>query len=391
LDCFPSLTSIMFSDLESGLSWAVLRVCLSCPRISSISFSCRAGLDTTKTFPTEEVAKTTMTLSSFTYDTGLWRMMRHYKHAKLKTPRDYGTAIALESQSLAALMLQMNYTLTQLLLSMESAPLLTMAELSWPKLRELHINGHYWKSEKGESLPVLLGALSYLEKLSIRICRGPAQGRPPILGPHSNPQSVLSGMRSLTVAYPDPDDSIFIIDTSHLFHLSVCDWPRHYNSLAYNHRYTAPGGYPILSSAECLSILRRMKLPELTSLELVYLADHTGADDELLQYVATSFPALAHLELHRYRADRDEEVDHIHIARLLTAAPSLRTIRLNLDFRGDHGPYCGTYAVRKAWWGRFKESLGWEVVEVLQDCPLLDCVEILYHGNPTATWVESHP
>ncbi len=47
--------------------------------------------------------------------------------------------------------------------------------------------------------------------------------------------------------------------------------------------------------------------------------------------------------------------------------------------------------MRKAWWGRFKESLGWEVVEVLQDCPLLDCVEILYHGNPTATWVEFHP
>ncbi|TFK80275.1 hypothetical protein K466DRAFT_504194, partial [Polyporus arcularius HHB13444] len=116
-----------------------------------------------------------------------------------------------------------------------------------------------------------------------------------------------------------------------------------------------------------------------------------GADDDLLQYVATTFPALAHLELHRYRADRDEEVDHIHIARLLTAAPSLRTVRLKLDFRGDHGPYGGMYAVRKAWWGRLKELLGWDIVEVLKYCPLLDCVEILYHGDPTATWVEFHP
>ncbi len=310
LDCFPSLVSVTFSNLP-GLSWAALRVCLSRPRISSISFSCMAGLDTTNAFPTEEVAKTTMTLSSFTYDTGLWRMMWHYKHLKLNRPRDYGTVIALEAQSLAALVLQMNYTLTHLSLSMESAPLLKMAEVSWPKLRELSIVGHYWGSEQDESLSVLLGALPCLEKLSIRICRGLIQERPPILGQHFTPHSVLSGMRSLIVAYPDPDDSIFTIDTSHLFHFSICDWPRHYNSLAYNHRYTAPGSYPILSSAECLSILRRMKLPELTSLELVYLADRAGADDDLLQYVAITFPALAHLELHRYRADRDEEVDHV--------------------------------------------------------------------------------
>ncbi len=221
--------------------------------------------------------------------------------------------VAHESHCLSDLVLTMNKTLTRLSLPMESAPILKMARVPWPKLRELTVDGVYWTPEQIHSLPVLLCALPRLEKLSVCISRGEADegGRPPILGQHTTPRTVLSGMRSLTVAYPNPDDDIFVIDTSYLSHLSICDWPRHYNTLAYQRRYSPPYCYPILSSSECLTILRRMDLPELSSLELVYLADHAGADDELLQYITGTFFELSRLELHRYRADRKEEVDYV--------------------------------------------------------------------------------
>ncbi len=313
LDCFPSLSSVSFERFYE-LPWGILSLCLSRPRITSISFDHGADLTGPDSTRSDGVDKTSLTLTRFLYDVRLWRDMDGLINPRLPPDRcNEHLLVSRESQSLSALIPRMNHTLIQLVLPMESAPIVKMAKVSWPKLRELSINGVYWTSEQVESLPILLGALPRLERLSVRIRRGlnQSEGRPPILGQHSTPRSVLSGMHSLTVAYPNPEDNIFIIDTSRLRHLSICDWHRHYNSLTYRHRYSAPSAYPILSSVECLSVLRRMDLPTLSSLELVYLASESGADDDLLRYVATAFPQLSHLELHRYRANRKEEVDYV--------------------------------------------------------------------------------
>ena len=420
LDSFPSLKSISFQEIH-GLSWAVLRGCLSYPRINFISFANRAELTATDGFPIDdEASNISISLGTFSYDVRLWRG-KYYSQGRHIVPsyHRFQLAVTRESQCLRDLVPRMNNTLRQLSLPMESAPLLQMANVPWPNLRELSIGGQHWTSERVELLPTFLATLPSLDKLTVRICFEaeviPGWERAPILGKQPTPQSTLSGMRSLTVAYPDPNDHIFLIDTSTLRHLSICDWPRHYNIL--QHRFSPPCGYPILSSAECLAVLQRTDLPELSSPELVYQADKAGSDDDLLQYVASKLCNLAHLELHRYRADREEDVDHvcpqypsppdllevyslttrsplrqIHIARLLTAARSLRTLRLNLDFRDDHGAYCGEYAVRREWWYKFRDTLGWEIVDAVQDaCPLLGCVELLYHGHPTATWAEFHP
>ena len=67
-------------------------------------------------------------------------------------------------------------------------------------------------------------------------------------------------------------------------------------------------------------------------------------------------------------------------------------MRLNLDFPADHGPYCHSLPRRDAWHARLKHEIGPEIVRVLEErCPLLESVEILYHGVPTSTWVEFHP
>ncbi|KAI0719802.1 hypothetical protein C8T65DRAFT_736360 [Cerioporus squamosus] len=96
-------------------------------------------------------------------------------------------------------------------------------------------------------------------------------------------------------------------------------------------------------------------------------------------YVTKSYSRLSELELHRYQANREEEVDHVHITTLLSAAHSLRVARLNLDFHEDHGPYCDDFPARK------------ELVKILEEkCPFLERVNVLYHRIPTTTWAEFH-
>ncbi|TBU44878.1 hypothetical protein BD309DRAFT_989978 [Dichomitus squalens] len=110
--------------------------------------------------------------------------------------------------------------------------------------------------------------------------------------------------------------------------------------------------------------------------ELIYVAAIAGSDDELLAHVARAYPRLFHLEIHRYRKIRTEYVQHVHIARILAGAKSLRTIHLNLDFRDDHGPYCLNGMLR-------------EIVE--ESCPLLEYVGFLYHDATRTVWVQFHP
>ena len=80
-----------------------------------------------------------------------------------------------------------------------------------------------------------------------------------------------------------------------------------------------------------------------------------------------------------------------HIVGILSALKSLRTIHLNLDFHDDHGAYCGEHERRSAWFETFKNERGPALVDILQDCPHLDYVGVLYHGYPKPTWAEFHP
>nr|VWP01968.1 Ubiquitin-like modifier-activating enzyme ATG7 (ATG12-activating enzyme E1 ATG7) (Autophagy-related protein 7) [Ganoderma boninense] len=216
-----------------------------------------------------------------------------------------------------------------------------------------------------------------------------------------SPIPFLSDLRSLVIAYPDPEDGIFSLNLPNLTHLSLRDQPRVYHRLTADDIAIPDGPYggswpaPLLSSGELLSILRRMDLSRLTSLELVYMAHQPGQDDVLLSYIPESLPQLQHLELHRYRGVRSQmrrvRVDHMHIARLLSTATSLVTLRLNLDFHDDHQAYCSAPWERRRWFPLFK-ARGFEVVDLLQaSCLRLQHVALLYHGDPAATWAEFHP
>ncbi len=313
----PNLSAIVYAASFCD-AIDVFQYCLARPQITSIAFDYYANTFSAFEPPSalDTIMNAPISLTSFSYVVPLWREQswRLGRH----TPE---RLFEREEKWLYALVPRMANTIEKLTLPMETSPILAMADLSWPALQELSIRGRYLSDKQTEALPLFLSSVSRLRKLSITISRLGPTTRPYILGSRTashttSPAShttTINGLRSLTVAYPNPDDNIFSIDATHLSHLSLRDHPRFYHDCSRKPIVTSLFARPILRADECLSILRRMDMPVLASLELVYLADTAGCDDDLLTYVTQSFPHLSHLELHRYRANREEVVDYVSV------------------------------------------------------------------------------
>ena len=321
LDSLPALTSIRFDEADR-ISCDAIKLCLARTTIKTLSFGPRATFTRVEPYSVDEFSTTScISLTAFAYRMPRWREQLNRKRGKLG-PRNLSEMYSREAACLAALVPALNTTVRHLTLPMESAPITSMAEMAWPRLTDLSIYGRYLNQLQVDSLPLLLLSLHDLRRLSITICRDDTIGRAPILGPTTPDESVLSGLESLTVAYPDPMDAIFAVSTADLTRLSIRDWPRYYNGLGGGRRYEDElWDAPLLSPNECLAILKRMEMPLLSSLELVYMVDKADTDNELLSYVTTSFPRLSYLEVHRYRADREEAVAHVSPPQFVTFIP----------------------------------------------------------------------
>jgi len=70
-----------------------------------------------------------------------------------------------------------------------------------------------------------------------------------------------------------------------------------------------------------LSILCPCKSPHLDKLEIEYHAD--DEDDVLLQYIATTFPHLTSLRIHRYQVNRRMYLLHTSLTLLLLSLNSV--------------------------------------------------------------------
>ncbi|KAM5536451.1 hypothetical protein V8D89_009887 [Ganoderma adspersum] len=446
LDQFPLLSSVTLEHSKGRLPWVIFKACLVRSRLVSLTVDLGFYDLAVPVHPQDDIAATPISLQTFTWTTTVWREWVNckpsyrvpYFHVDMRSKFDF------ERACITGLILKMCDTVKSLSLPMESAPILAMAEVSWPCLQDLSLHGRFLDVAHVSSLQHLLPVLPSLRNLCIMagrpwslgsLGRHPILPKPPtststssslleqlpltpatvsaepsssgIAQEHSerepSPPPPLSELRSLTIAFPDPDDDLFSLPMHNLTHLSLRDHPRVYHRLAYS--YTVPDGpegrgwaAPLLSQDEALALLQRMDLSNLTSLELAYIAPVAGSDDALLSYIAQAFPKLEHLELHRYRslAGRDrpltDRVQHTKIAQLLSAAKTLRTLRLNLDFHEDHQAYCAHLRKREAWLALFRDTLGPTIVEIVaESCPRLEHVALLYHGCHGATWAEFHP
>ncbi|RPD67359.1 hypothetical protein L226DRAFT_477766 [Lentinus tigrinus ALCF2SS1-7] len=385
LDYLPILRSVTFRCPLNVSHLDLMKRCLAHPHLASVTFTkgvrwCGGRPDprVDSPYPPE------ISITHLSHAPSAWREI-----SCDLARRNLPTEIALESQCLALITLGINRSVEVLDLPLETAPMARMADLAWPRLQELSLCGRYIFPSQSFSLPHILARAPNLRKLTVQVAQPRALGLvrhgAPILG--RNPTSLidLPDLRSLTLAYPDPDDVIFSTSFTSIIHLSLRDWPRYYY-----YQDVSPmvnrWGAPLLTASECLGILKRMGLYDLESLELVYRVDH--ADEALLRCIAT-YPKLARLELHRYTIAR-EDVPYINIVNALVTIRSLRELRLHLDFPEATCPRMSyiEFADRHDRWIEAAERRGIEVVDILEPhCPNLEYVGLLnYDASRGSYW-----
>ena len=306
LDCFPALRSVSFQCTLKLSHMDLMKKCLANNSILSVEFTPAVRWAGGHPDPrVDSPYPPNISITQLKHAPSVWR-----ETVSEMERRNMSAEIAIESQCLALITLGIAPTAETLELPMESAPVARMSELAWPRLREISLIGRYYLRSQSTTLPRLLSRMPGLRKLAICVAQPLALrlARAPILG-HDPPMRVdLPELRTLILAYPDPKDAIFSISATNISHLSLRDWPRYYFHQDLLSQYDLERwASQLLSSSECLRILPRMSLHYLEKLELVYQADH--ADEALLRYIASTFPRLAHLELHRYR--NGGEVDYV--------------------------------------------------------------------------------
>ena len=319
LRLFSGVSSVTFKWTLGALPWEVVKSCLATSRITSITLDAGSvDLMEVPPYPVDDAVSSS--LRKFVFTTTMWREYEN-QMAPVRyrgRVRDINKVFNLERECLQAVMLSINATAMSLTLPVESAPMADMARVVWPCLRELHLHGRFLGMAHALSLQELIPNLASLETLSVLAARTKELKRPAVL-PKTSPVSpshlpVLPALHSLTLAYPDPKDGIFSIDATNMTQLSLRDYPRFYNLFAYGSRLAQQWCTSILTPTQCLSILKRMEMPNLTSLELVYMTRTGGADHDLVFYIIQSYPRLTHLEIHRYRLNRSERVPYVRTA-----------------------------------------------------------------------------
>ncbi|KAI0634177.1 hypothetical protein C8Q77DRAFT_733105 [Trametes polyzona] len=340
----PLVRSVTFDHALHGVPWAGIQACLQFPNITSLYFTVtsqwaapgrpeeqRWHLDTLPT-PGASGIPSRIPLTTLSYTTLVWRELKELAEAaRFPHTETLAEEYAAEARGLAPLVPAMQDTAESLRLPLDTSPVQEMCEGYWPRLSDLSFRGSYLQSMPLSTMSTLLSRMPRLRNLSLEIAQSPSHSRAPIFGAHAPTGCEYLPLRSLTVAYPDPDDALFTSVGADLIRLSIRDWPRYYYSFRgkLRLRWVAP----ILSTSECLRLLTRMNVPHIRSLEVVYKAD--GPDDALFHHIVTSYPDLEKFEIHRYRADNDEDdPPYEHIVRLLAPLKRLRHLRLNLDF--DH-------------------------------------------------------
>ncbi|KAI0634140.1 hypothetical protein C8Q77DRAFT_731403, partial [Trametes polyzona] len=315
LGYLPLLDSVVFRATPDGVPWFVVEQALQCSRVKSLTFTSSAQWMVPSriesaywiidSIPPLTSPLRSVPLISLSYSDGVWRELRERPyHARLPHTARINDEYEAEARALAPLVLGMRTTAQSLRIPFDTSPVLEMCTDAWPHLTDLAFRGFYPESMPLSTMPTLLSRMPRLRNLSIEVAQPPCHSRAPIFGATAPPGCELLNIRSLTVAYPDPDDAIFSCIGPELASLSLRDWPRHYHFLdpRVRIRFIAP----ILSASEAFRILARMDTPHLRSLEIVYIADDARADDNLLHHIATAFPCLLQLVIHRYRPEGDE-------------------------------------------------------------------------------------
>lgn len=288
-----SLTMRMnpYRYLWHGLPWNTLTAILSTPHLRDFKlqniYFCPALLDN------EEICVESLSpLTSFHYQ------MRH--------PRQ-PSSFPSETTALDVVLHKLSRTLETLTLMSEPAPINTLFELQWPRLRKLVMYGAPWKDLSAPFVTLCSGMQS-LRCLELKLTLIPRSTPLLLYPPGISPPFPWPTLDRLLISYPSAQDGVFDFLPPTLHSLALRCWPHIYIQCLYNSRVTYRSQhYRLLRSSAMLSILRRCAALPLSCLEIEYRAD--DEDDALLHFLATTFPDLRYLKIHRYRQAYPGETD----------------------------------------------------------------------------------
>ncbi|KAI0637411.1 hypothetical protein C8Q77DRAFT_1050862 [Trametes polyzona] len=262
-----------------------------------------------------------------------------------------------EKKALQVVLTRWCETLHNLLLQSEALPLQAMADMEWPRLRTLRLQGVVSIPEKISLWPAILRRMPILRSLFLMIApQSPDRGRllmcpsPPTGGP------LVPVLEELVVTHPDPQDQFYpclppsmrtLILHGHCPYV-LHRWGRLSNAILPLTPGTVMPMAPLLAS-ELLAVLRGCRTPHLHTLMVEYTADSEESD--LLAFISATFSELRFLRVCRYSgrsASKDDvpPTEHAMVHLDQVDAPPLRP---STEWQGLHYDKIALYStdVRK--------------------------------------------
>ncbi|KAI0315886.1 hypothetical protein OF83DRAFT_1129782 [Amylostereum chailletii] len=323
LQHLPYLHTIRFDNLFY-IPWSAVMKCFSAPGLSTLEFvhSVVGEYDATA-LPFPSSLPVTRIIYTF---------------------RDWvETAKVFELDGPRSLLKLARHSIESLTIPPPNRSELLMTLPSFPRLRELTIQSFRPVSEDLDAfLRSLSPIIARLRTLKVKVALPFDGTRIRLWTTGSSPNTTFQQMEDLEICYADPADGIFGRLTDRLRRLSLRDYPRYYFVIdPFDRNFLKSWTAPILSSSECLQILKKCPLGLLEDLEIVYKSDDSDAD--LLQHIAAHCSNLRRLEIHRYRSNEGDDVDTDRWVQILAPLRLICVLRLHLDLPDSPHPHGGSY------------------------------------------------
>ncbi|KAI0762116.1 hypothetical protein BD413DRAFT_606835 [Trametes elegans] len=224
-----------------------------------------------------------------------------------------------------------------------------------PRLKTLTLRGEL--DTPPAPLISFLGGLPALEELQLNTARR-ANSRLTFCPPNWSGKSPWPRLRSLSVSYPEPDDPLYSHLPPSLRCLALRCWPRHYVHLIAHDCltfYKLGWRSPLLTATEMCRVLSRCRSSLIEELDVEFLQDE--ADLDVFRLVASAFPNLQTLTIHRYRQYGCYDVPLQEIGEALSPLARLRFAYFHLDFKDMPHPFALYGQVAEAELQRFYRTV----------------------------------
>ncbi|KAA1478424.1 hypothetical protein DENSPDRAFT_667231 [Dentipellis sp. KUC8613] len=321
-----ALRTIRFVRFQWGLTWDSLQLMLAAPNVRVLEIEEPfSSWRQTLTIPDGGLSHSCLT--EFVY-------AGYSAHP----PRErYRMAMRKESEPvhtwcyLNALILALHQTLEVLRVPSVMAPLPEMATVEWPRLRELTLDGDNYYGDDPTLFSRLCARMPRLRTLDLHL-RHKFLSQTLIWPSDASSTPSFGSLQTVSLPYPDPNDTLYAYLPSTLRHLYLIDRPRYYHFKAEHKDVSNVYTRPILITAtDLLHVLKQLQ-GAFTSLGVLGVAFEIDSETHaLVGHIISAFPNLRILQLHCYRpagAPASDTEDIVRsISRNLSALHSLRHFR----------------------------------------------------------------